>query len=279
VTYAWGTPAAHSGGAATISRSFDPAGNLLSSTDGGGTVTTTYTHINQVASSVRAGASPTNTTYTDDAAGNILTLVDGRGTTRYHYDKAQELDQVTESGGNVDIFGYNKAHQVIDSYYATSGTNGAGVTYDSSGNTLLAPIGVGVHQQSLLDTAGRLQQTVAYRASANTPGNRVMDLSYCYSPQVPGQGCPTVSGTHDSNKRQYSTDNLTGAVTTYSYDKGGRLHSAVTLGGPTPGHLRLLLRRLRQPQLRGHHPGRLQPGRARARDRTHLHLQHGQPAH
>lgn len=186
---------AHSGGAATISRSFDPDGNLLTSTDAGGTVTTTYTKTNQVASSARAGASPTNTTYTYDAAGNILTLADGRGTTRYHYDKAQELDQVTESGGNIDIFGYNKAHQVTDSYYATSGTNGGAATYDSSGNTLQPPAGFAVHQQSLLDTAGRLQETVAYRASANTPGNRVMDLSYCYSPQVPGQGCPTGSGT------------------------------------------------------------------------------------
>jgi len=92
-----------------------------------------------------------------------------------------------------------------------------------------------VHQQSLLDTAGRLQETVAYRASANTPGNRVMDLSYCCSPQVPGQGCPTASGTKDSNKRQYSTDNLTGAVTSYKYDQGGRLLSAITLGGPRPG--------------------------------------------
>jgi len=221
-----------------------------------------------VTSSARAGASPTNTAYTYDAAGNILTLVDGRGTTRYHYDKAQELDQVTESGGNIDIFGYNKAHQVVDSYYGTSGTNGGAATYDSSGNTLLAPAGFAVHQQSLLDTAGRLQETVAYRASANTPGNRVMDLSYCYSPQVPGQGCPTGSGTKDSNKRQYSTDNLTGAVTTYSYDQGGRLHSAVTLGGPHPGDLRLLLRRLRQPHLRGHHRRQLRHGRAGARDRT-----------
>jgi len=229
------TAEAHTGGAPTISRSFDAAGNVLTSTDGGGTVTTTYTKTNQVASSARAGASPTNTSYTYDPAGNVLTLVDGRGTTRYHYDKAQKVDQVTESGGNIDIFGYNSASHVVDSYYGTSGTNGAAATYDSSGNTLQPPAGFAVHQQGLLDTAGRLRETIAYRASADTPGNRVMDLSYCYSPQVLGQGCPTASGSHDTNKRQYSTDNLTGGVTTYAYDKGGRLHSAVTAGGPNPG--------------------------------------------
>jgi len=120
-----------------------------------GAVSTTYTKTNQVSSSARAGTSPTNTTYTYAAAGNILTLADGRGTTTYHYNKAEELDQVTESGGNIDLFGYDTAHQVADTYENTSGT------------TLLASAGFAVHQHSLLDSAGRLRETITTRASSD----------------------------------------------------------------------------------------------------------------
>ncbi len=224
--------AAHSDNSPAVITSYDDNGRASATTDANGTVTTTYTALGQVKTSVRNGATPANTTYTYDPAGHLTSMADGRGTTSYHYDKLGLLDQLTESGGPVDLFGYNQDNQRTDSYYNTSGTNGAAATYDASGNTLQAPAGFAVHSQSILDQGGRLTETKTTRASSTT--TVAADISYCYSKYTAGQPCPGGTVNTDTAKRQYSTDQLTGALTVYSYDQGGRLTSAATTGGPAP---------------------------------------------
>ncbi len=224
--------AAHSDNTPALITSYDANGRVLATTDANGTVTTTYTALGQVKTSVRNGATPANTTYTYDPTGHLTSMADGRGTTRYHYDKLGLLDQLSESGGAIDLFGYNQDHQRTDTYYNTSGTNGAAATYDASGNNLQAPAGFAVHSQSILDQGGRLTETKTTRASSNT--TVAADISYCYSKYTAGQPCPGGTVSSDRAQRQYSTDLLTGAVTVYTYDQGGRLKTAVTTGGPLP---------------------------------------------
>ncbi len=224
--------ATHSDNSPALVTSYDDVGRVVAATDGNGTATTTYTALGQVKTSTRSGAAPANTTYTYDAAGHMLSLADGRGTTSYHYDKLGLLDQLTESGGPIDLFAYNQDHQRIDSYYNTSGTNGAAATYDAAGNTLQAPAGFAVHAQSTLDQAGRLTETRTTRASSNSLV--ASDITYCYSPYVSGRPCPGGTTGTDTGKRQYATDLITGALTTYTYDQAGRLTATATTGGPAP---------------------------------------------
>jgi len=61
----------------------------------------------------------------------------------------------------------------------------------------------------------------------------VFDTSYCYSPFVSGQSCPTVTSTTDTALLQYSTNNMTGTISVYSYDKGNRLTKATNVAGHT----------------------------------------------
>ena len=220
----------HSDSSAALSASYDPNGNVLSTGDGTGTVTSTYDHLNRLTGATRVGTAAGTTGYGYDPAGSLTSLTDGRGTSSYHYDKAGELDQINESGGNIDIFGYDGNHKRVDSFYDTAGTNGGGASYDSSGNVLQAPTGFAVHTRSSLDAGGRLTETKTSRASNDA--TVAADLSYCYSPYVSGQACPSSKNGTDTDKRQYQTDNLTQARTDYRYDKGGRLSSAVTTGGP-----------------------------------------------
>ena len=224
--------ATHSDNSPALVTGYDDVGRVVAATDGNGTATTTYTALGQVKTSTRSGAAPANTTYTYDAAGHMLSMADGRGTTSYHYDKLGLLDQLTESGGPIDLFAYNQDHQRIDSYYNTSGTNGAAATYDTAGNTLQAPAGFAVHAQSTLDQAGRLTETRTTRASSNSL--MVSDITYCYSPYVSGRPCPGGTTGTDTGKRQYASDLITGALTTYTYDQAGRLTTATTTGGPAP---------------------------------------------
>jgi len=51
---------------------------------------------------------------------------------------------------------------------------------------------------------------------------------------VSGRPCPGGTTGTDTGKRQYASDLITGALTTYTYDQAGRLVTATTTGGPTP---------------------------------------------
>lgn len=108
------------------------------------------------------------------------------------------------------------------------------MAYDASGNTVIPPSGFALHIDTEYDKANRLARIRTTRASSDS--TVVADLSYCYSPFVAGQACPTASATTDKGRRQWSKNNLTGAVTTYRYDQGGRLTEGATGGGATYGY-------------------------------------------
>jgi YD repeat-containing protein len=81
------------------------------------------------------------------------------------------------------------------------------------------------------DKSGRITRITT--ALNSSPSNLAFDTSYCYSPFVSGQSCPTSSSSTDKALLQYATDNLTGKISVYSYDKGNRLTNATNINGHT----------------------------------------------
>ncbi len=84
------------------------------------------------------------------------------------------------------------------------------------------------------DKSGRI--TRLSTALNSQPSNLVFDTSYCYSPFVTGVSCPTSSASTDTALLQYSTNNLNGTVSTYSYDKANRLTGATNVAGHNWGY-------------------------------------------
>jgi YD repeat-containing protein len=67
----------------------------------------------------------------------------------------------------------------------------------------------------------------------SSTSNVVSDVSYCYSKFVSGQSCPTATATTDTSLVQYATNNVTGTVSQFTYDKGNRLTEATSVNGST----------------------------------------------
>ena len=89
------TAAAPSG--ATTTSTYDPAGNMLTSTDPDGVTTTwTYTPLNQRATVSYSGSSAHSVSYSYDADGNKTGMTDATGTSSYIYDPFGELTSATE---------------------------------------------------------------------------------------------------------------------------------------------------------------------------------------
>ncbi len=99
------TTAAPSGQITTSS--YDPAGNVLTSTSPDGvTGTDTYSPLNQLLSVSYTNGTP-NVTYSYDANGNLIAMVDGTGTTTNVYDPFDELTSTTDGGGDNTTYTYD----------------------------------------------------------------------------------------------------------------------------------------------------------------------------
>jgi RHS repeat-associated protein len=219
----------HSDASPTITHTYDADGNAFQVTDGTGTTTTGYNAANQLTTDTPPGG-PT-LSYGYDPAGNV-TVAGGDGRTNptvYHYDKVDQVDQVTEPNGNIDIFAYNADRQRSDSWDNTT----TAVAYDGTGNNVIAPPSFAVHINNTYDTGDRLTETKTTRANSDTtPANRVADLTYSYNVPNPPACAGQTAGWH-SGLRQTSTDTVAGQTTAYCYDPLGHLASATTAGGPT----------------------------------------------
>ena len=85
------------------------------------------------------------------------------------------------------------------------------------------------HTHNDFDTSGRVTRTIAKRGPVSTAVVS-LDVSYCYNNATPAPTCSTAVST-DRSKLQWERNNLTGQVTTYSYDTGGRITQAAQTGG------------------------------------------------
>jgi len=203
ISYSDGTPA--------VTFGYDGSGNLIQRTDASGITTDTYDLANRLLSRANTASGKT-LTYTYDPVGNLTSVDDGRGLTSYTYDSRNLLSSMTTGNGTLYTFGYDNDGRRTATYFNTVAGNTTWTTR----------------------TTTSYDKSTAARNS--DPANLIFDTSYCYSPFVSGQSCPTGSASTDTGLLQYTTDHLTGTVSVDTYDKAGRLTGATNAAGHTYGY-------------------------------------------
>ncbi|WP_281506274.1 RHS repeat-associated core domain-containing protein [Amycolatopsis sp. FBCC-B4732] len=202
----------YSDGTPDVAFTYDGAGNVLTRTDSSGTTTFTYDAQNRVTSRTATSGGGT-LSYGYDKAGNLTSKTDARGATTYLYDAANQVTEMTTPNGQKTGFAYDDDGKRTDTWFAT---NPAHTTFAA-------------HTKTTFDKSGRISRTWTSRASNDA--TKVFDTGFCYSPRVAGQACPSASATSDTGLIKWSTDNLSGAVSLYSYDTANRLTAVSNYGG------------------------------------------------
>jgi RHS repeat-associated protein len=210
--------AAYGGGAktVTIAYAYDGAGNLKTETSPTGTITYAYDGLNLVTSRTATSGGGT-LSYGYDADGNLTSVQDAGGTTTYVYSARNLMNQMTDPAGNLWQFTYDADGRRVTTWFKTPAP-GDESTWAS-------------RQTTTYDSGGRIARIQAYENSSTS--HVVSDVSYCHSPFVSGQACPAASAATDTSLVQYATNNQTGTVSQYTYDKGNRLTKATNIGGKT----------------------------------------------
>ncbi len=202
----------YSDGTPDVAFTYDGAGNVLTRTDTSGTTTFTYDAQNRVTSRTATSGGGT-LSYGYDKAGNLTSKTDARGATTYSYDAANQVTDMTTPNGQKTAFAYDDNGKRTDTWF---NSNPAHTTFAA-------------HTKTTFDKSGRISRTWTSRTSNDT--TKTFDTGFCYSPRVAGQPCPSASATTDIGLIKWSTDNLTGAVSLYSYDTSNRVTAVSNYGG------------------------------------------------
>jgi RHS repeat-associated protein len=213
----------------TISNTFSMTGNILSTTDELGYVTSyAYDANNDVTSIVQptvSGGTPT-TTYTYNNFGEVLTSTDPLGNvTTNTYDSHGNLLSVAtpapsgNTGASVTQFSYNSLgeltqiqdplHRVTTMTYSSAGLI-ASIT-DPQGNTTSYGYDSRGNRTSVTDA---LNHTTTFTYDS---GNRLTQITY--------PDTTTASFTYDYRGRRITATDQNGKTTTYAYDAADRLTS------------------------------------------------------
>jgi len=211
------TSISYNDGTIEVTYTYDGSGNLIQRTDESGTTSYTYDLANQLLTRNNSADGKT-LLYTHDLDGNLTSVDDGRGLTSYAYDDRNLLSTMTAQNGTLYTFSYDADGRRTGTYFDTVAGNATWVA-----RTL-----------TTYDKSGRITRITTARNS--TPSDLVSDTSYCYSPFVSGQSCPTSSASTDTGLLQYTTNNITGTVSVYSYDQANRLTKATNINGHTYGY-------------------------------------------
>jgi RHS repeat-associated protein len=210
---------AFSDGTHTVTNTYDHAGRQLTSVSASGTITNTYDQLGRLLTTSNTAGGGTET-YTYDKASNLATATDTRGTTTYAFDPAGVPTQLTyvqtSSGSPVnEVLGF--------------ATDANGRRTDEWLNTNPAHTTWSAHTHTNYDTSGRVTEVIAQYGTGTSSYTTEMDRSYCYNSASPAPTCATGTST-DHSKLQWVKDNLTGLVTAYAYDAGGRLTTVTETG-------------------------------------------------
>jgi RHS repeat-associated protein len=210
---------AFSDGTHTVTNTYDKAGRQLTSVSASGTITNTYDQLGRLLTTANTAGGGTET-YTYDKASNLTSATDSRGTTTYAFDPSGVPTQLTfvqsNSGTPANYvlgFATDANGRRTDEWLAT---NPAHTTWSA-------------HTHTDYDTSGRVTHVVAQYGSGTASYTTEMDTSYCYNSATPAPTCGTGTST-DHAKLQWSKNNLTGLVTAYTYDAGGRLTGVTETG-------------------------------------------------
>lgn len=204
---------------ATVSSTYNEVGQVRTRVDGSGTTTYGYDQLGRLTSRVNTAGGGT-IGYAYDQASNLISTTDTRGTTTYAFDDSNVVTSLTyqySGGPRVLAFATDDQGRRTDAWLDSNPTH----------TTWAA------HTHTDYDTTGRVTGVTAWEGAGDADNTIVLDLDYCYAA---GSTAPTCSSTasSDRSKIRWVKDNLSGAVTTYTYDTAGRLTQAVVAGGPAP---------------------------------------------
>ncbi|WP_155855924.1 RHS repeat domain-containing protein [Cellulomonas sp. URHD0024] len=213
-----------------VSFTYDSAGRLSTRTDAAGTTTTTYDQVSNVRTRKNTFDNKT-ITYTYDKAGRLASTTDTGGPTNYTYDTAGALVSMQypapagwpEDGlRGLTVFAVDSNGRRTDTWMRAD-----------AAHTRWA-----VHSHTDFDASGRATRILGERKHAaavpGAPATTVVDLSYCYAAGSTYPTCPTTRSA-DRSLVQWSRNNVTGQLTTYTYDSNRRLTGAATTAGTGPG--------------------------------------------
>jgi len=225
----------------TVTYSYDKQDRLLSTAFSGGTATVTNTYDDNGRPKTRVDANGT-TTYTYDQLGRLTARANtfAGGTITYGYDKSSNLVTVTDSRGTVTNHFDNSGTPTGIAYPTSSGTKMLNFATDDQGrrtDSWLAANAANTswrgHTHQDYDASGRVSRAIAESMTNDGTVTTISDISYCYNTGTPAPTCAAqTSG--DRAKLQWERNNITGQVTSYSYDGAGRLTGASQTGGTNP---------------------------------------------
>jgi len=159
---------------ATTTSTYDPAGNMLTSTDPGGVTTTyTYTPASLKATITYSGSSAHSVGYSYDANGSKTGMTDATGTSSSTYDPFGGLTSATNGAGQTTGYGYNPDGQVTSITYplppsatwAASGTVSYG--YDNA-DRLTSVTDFNGNKITVADTADGLPSSESLGSTGDT---------------------------------------------------------------------------------------------------------------
>ncbi|MDT8910042.1 RHS repeat-associated core domain-containing protein [Amycolatopsis sp. PS_44_ISF1] len=202
----------YSDGTPDVAFTYDGAGNALTRADASGTTTSAYDAQNRLSSRTATSGGGT-LSYGYDKTGNLTSKTDAHGATTYGYDAANQITEMTIPNGQKTAFAYDDDGKRTDTWFDT---NSAHTTFAA-------------HTKTTFDKSGRISRT--WTARASNDATKTFDTGFCYSPRVTGQSCPSASAGTDTGLIKWSSDNLNGAVSLYSYDTANRLTAVSNYGG------------------------------------------------
>ncbi|WP_434613875.1 hypothetical protein [Arthrobacter sp. A5] len=198
---------------------YDVWGRPLTATDGAGTTSYGYDQMDRLTSRANTAGGGT-ITYTYDKASNLASTTDTRRTTSYAFDTSNVPTSLTyryNSGNHVLAFATDDRGRRTDIWMDAN-----------TGHTTWA-----AHSHTDYDTTGRVTRTTSQVGTGDTDNRPVMDLTYCHAAGSTAPTCPATASADRSNI-QWVKDNLTNAVTAYTYDRAGQLTKAAVTGGTAP---------------------------------------------
>ncbi|WP_375387335.1 RHS repeat-associated core domain-containing protein [uncultured Amnibacterium sp.] len=205
---------AFSDSTATVTSTYDNAGNLTKQVSGGGTVRNTYDAFNRLLSTSNTAGGGT-ISYTYDKAGNRASMSTSKGTTNYVYDDSNVVTALN--------------------YPANTNPTQRPVTFSTDSNGRRTDEWLGTssswagHVHTTYDQSGRISNVKAETKPSGT-ATTVIDVDYCYNTGGSGSSCSSTSS-NDRSKLQRTYNHISGQTTTYTYDDSGRLTQVVQSGG------------------------------------------------
>jgi RHS repeat-associated protein len=245
---------------ATTSYTYDPEGNVLSSTNPAGVTTTwTYTPDDHPTSMTFSGSSAHSVTYSYDAEDDRTSMSDGTGTSTRVYDPFSEVTSETNGAGRTVNYGYNPDGKISNIGYplpssATWATSNI-VTYGyDNADTLTSVTDFTGHQIALTPTADGMPNAVSLGTSGDTvtvsydhadgpsqisvasSAATLASFSYSTAPagnvlsetDSPSSAQFPATYTYDGKSRVTSMTPGTGSAATYGFDASGNLTTLPT---------------------------------------------------